>query len=220
VTQNMTRGGLVAATITNLNNTGEIVHCMFNPYEYTVTKKNDYKKKDVIGKDVPKVTFQQGGAQSLALKLTFDTLPTGVDVRDRTALLWKMSLIDPTTINPDSDKGTPPPVAFEWGRLYFKAIITDLSEQFTLFSDTGTPLRCVVSLTLQQYEEPTAYAPQGGETNVVNKKPEKTTTVVQGDRLDNIAAANTGSSSNYRDVAANNNIDNPLNVPSGTTLNT
>jgi hypothetical protein len=46
----------------------------------------------------------------------------------------------------------------------------------------------------------------------------RSATVVEGDRMDHIAATSTGSPSNYRSVAENNNINNPQSVPPGTTL--
>src|SRR5262249_7614381 len=149
-----TRGGLSPAKITNLV-THEEAKFMFNPYEFTITKRNSWDTKPVMGHNIPLVVFQHGDAQTLSLTLYFDSLDRSSDVRGYTEVLWKMMMVDESVKDTDSDKSAPPPVAFEWGRVYFKAIITELSEKFTLFAADGTPLRCTVTLNLQQYIEPT-----------------------------------------------------------------
>jgi LysM repeat protein len=213
MTLNVTRGGLSPATIKNLLS-NEVVKFMFNPYEYTITKQNTWQDKPVIGQNLPKVTFQQGGAQTLNLTLHFDSQASGGDVRVFTEPLWKMMMIDDSSKNSSSGKGEPPPVIFEWGKLSFKAIITNMSQKFLLFTENGVPLRCTVEVSLRQYLDEADIAPQTpGQTSTGSTS--TTTTAVQGQRLDNIAAEN---GSNHRDVAEANNIDNPLNVPPGTQL--
>jgi LysM repeat protein len=210
---NVTKGGLAPATITNLL-TNEVVKFMFNPYEYTITKQNTWQDKPVIGQNLPMVTFQQGGAETLNLTLHFDNQDSHGDVRVFTQPLWKMMMIDEQSKNARSGKGQPPPVMFEWGKLHFKAVITSMSQKFLLFSESGVPLRCTVEVSLRQYLDDADIAPQtpgqtGGGTTA------SSATVVQGDRLDHIASS---SDSNHRDIAEANNIDNPLNVPPGTQL--
>ena len=214
-----TRGELKPAKITNLFTKTE-VSFMFNPFEYTISKSNTWEDKAPSGRNVPLVTFGQGGAQSLTLALHFDTqLLKNVDVRQYTAPLWTMMMIDQSKKNPRSNKGEPPLVAFEWGKLYFKAVITNMSEKFTLFTDKGIPVRCQVQITLRQYEDTEDLKPQQGAQSAA--APTATTTQVrEGDRLDHIAADTSGNPSDYRKIAESNNIDNPLRIPSGTSLKT
>ena len=80
MTTNLTRGGLTPATITNTI-TNEVVKFMFNPYEYTISKSNTWQDKPVSGLNLPMVTFQQGGAQTLSLTLHFDSQAAKADVR-------------------------------------------------------------------------------------------------------------------------------------------
>lgn len=213
---NVTRGGLVPAKITNLISNQE-VKCLFNPEQYTITKTNTWEKKNVIGQNLPNVSFSQGGAQSLKLKLIFDSLEAGSDVRAYTDPLWNMMMIDSSTENSQSGKGTPPPVAFEWGGLYFKAIITTMSQRYTLFSEAGVPLRCEVDVTLEQFLD-IVPADQPGSTG--GGSAPGGDTVRQGDRIDHVASRSTGDPSNQRAVAEQNNIDDPSRIPNGTTLST
>lgn len=215
MTLNLTRGGLTPAKITNLN-TNASVNFMFNPFEFTISKSNTWQPKPVTGKNLPFVTFQQGSPMTLSLTLHFDAQAANSDVRGYTAPLWTMMMIDSATVNAQTGKGEPPPVAFEWGSLYFKAVITQLSEQFTLFSATGVPLRCVVQVSLQQYLDETQQAPQMPESGAASDVT-STFTMTEADRIDTAATTN---NTNHRELAESNNIDNPLNVPSGTRMRT
>jgi len=208
---NLTKGGMSPATLTN-QDTNDVVNFMFNPFEYTLSKGNTWSDKPVTVQNVPYINFQQGVAIKLKLTLHFDSQSAGVDVRTYTDNLWKMVLINEDKLDAKTGKGQPPTVVFDWGKLHFKAIITNLSQQFTLFTDAGIPLRCKVDVDLQQYmDEPgeTGTA-QAGSTTPASAP----TTAVQGQRLDNM----TNNPSDQRRVAENNNIDNPLNIPAGTQL--
>ena len=217
MTLNLTKGGLTPATLTNTV-TNEVVRFMFNPYEFTISKSNSWQDKVVTGLNLPLVTFGNGGAQTLSLTLHFDSQSQKGDVRAYTAPIWKMMMINEQGKSQRSGKGEPPPVVFEWGKLHFKAVLTSMSEKFTLFTDAGIPVRCTVEISLRQYLDEADVPPQmiqesgGGQLTARSKK------VVQGERLDHIAASQGGGASNYRKVAADNNINNPLKIPSGTTL--
>jgi hypothetical protein len=216
MTLNLTRGGLAPATITNTI-TNEVVRFMFNPYEYTISKSNTWQDKVVTGLNLPLVTFGNGGAQTLNLTLHFDTQAKKADVRAYTAPLWKMMMINEAGKSQRSGKSEPPPVTFEWGKLHFKAVITSMSEKFSVFTATGTPIRSTVEISLRQYLDEASVPPQILQAAAAEEAA-KAKKVIQGERLDHIAASQGGGASNYRQIAADNNINNPLNVPPGTTL--
>ncbi len=208
---NLTKGGLAPATLTNMD-TNDIVNFMFNPFEYTLSKSNTWQDKAVTGQNLPYVNFQQGGPITLKLTLHFDSQAMGTDVRNFTDKLWKMVMINEAKADAKTGKGQPPPVVFDWGKLHFKAIITSLSQKFTLFTATGIPLRCTVDIDLRQYLD------EAGETGTAqagSSSPAKApVTATQGQRLDNM----TDNPNDQRKVAEKNNINNPLKVPTGTKL--
>ncbi len=217
-TGSTTRGGLRPASLTNLAN-NKVVKFHFNPYEYKINKTNNWNPLRVTGLNQPLVTFEHGGPVSLSLKLHFDNQEAGTDVRAHTSSLWEMMMVDESEKNSLSGKSQPPAVAFSWGALYFKAIILSLSENLTLFSPEGIPLRSEVDISLQEYialEDLGSEARQQVEAQLQQNRSQQ---LVQGQRLDNVAAAS-GNSGGHRAVAAQNNIDNPLRVPAGTTLRT
>jgi len=116
----VTRGGLKPATITNTIN-NDVVKFMFNPYEFTLTKANKWTEDPKVGRNVPKVEFDSGGAVTLKLTLHFDTQDTGADVRAFTDPLWKMMMVADETMNDTTNKSQPPPVEFKYNAIYFKS---------------------------------------------------------------------------------------------------
>lgn len=210
-----TKANLVPATIINLS-TNEPVYCMFNPHEYTLSKQNQWNNDSEKGKNVFKTKFAQGGSQSLTLQLFFDTYAERVDVRKHTQGLWKMMMTTEDKKNPTTNKSEPPHVAFHWGSFYFKAVITSISQKFTLFDESGLPLRTTVDVSFQQIEDEEDYAKQnptsGGGAAL------KTHLVQAGDRLDLIAAKFYGDPTRWRLIARENNLFHPLRLRKGQQL--
>ena len=209
----LTMGGVKAAQLKNTDN-GDIVSFMFNPTDFTIDKSIDWTDGQEQGVDFPSSKFNRGQARTVSLTLHFDSQSGGTDVRAYTAKLWKMASIDGSkSKNAKTGKGHPPAVEFTWGngKVYLKAIITKISEKYTLFDGDGIPLRSEMSISLKEY-----IPPAGGDSGS-GSSPPATTTVTGADRIDNVAAS---SGTSHRELAANNNIDNPMNVPPGTTLQT
>ena len=216
-----TRSELQPARIFAVNETGnEIgsisISCMFNPYEYTVSKSNTFEEKPKNKADVVHAEFKKAGAQTLKLNLTFDTYEKGTDVSLLTNKLWKL-METKTRDDQDESKKIPPPyVAFEWGVFRFVSVITNMTQKFTLFKMDGTPVRAKVDITFSQFNDINDYPKQnptsgGGPINRVWR-------VVAGDRLDLIAATVYGDSTRWRRIAERNNIVNPLALRTGQQL--
>lgn len=210
-----TRGGLEPAVIVN-QNTGLTVPCMFNPFEYTITKINKYQTSETKGKNIPKIRFQQGGAKTLKLRLFFDTYGEGIDVRAYTAGLWEMMMVDQDLEDRRTGKGEPPHCLFIWGAFEFEAVITKLTENMTLFLKDGTPVRSVVDLSLQQIVDDSDFARQN-PTSGGGAAP-KTRAVSMADRLDLIAWEEYGDCNEWRRIAEANQIIDPLRLRPGTAL--
>ncbi len=211
-----TRGGLKPAKLKNLK-TGAEYSVMFNPFEYAISKQNSYQRGNVMGRNAPSYEFQQGGQRSLQLTLYFDTLDKLEPVTKYTEPLWSLMMIDETTTVSNTNKSSPPQVAFVWEKLEFKAFITNMSHKFTLFTAEGTPVRCVVTMTLEE-GIPADEVPAQDAGASSTPQTQTPVTATEGERMDNMAARDGGSPANYRDMAAANNIDNPTNVPRGTNM--
>jgi hypothetical protein len=210
-----TRGDLVPARIYKTNEQGTailnpIINCMFNPFEYTVSKTNSYGEEARNQSDSPSVNFKKAGPQTLKLALVFDTYETGADVSLETSRLWNfMSPTEAVTAD-NTDKKEPPRVAFEWGVFRFAAVITNMTHKFTLFKKDGTPVRAKVDITFTQYNDIDDYKNRPQNPTSGGGPIMQTWQVIRGDRLDNIAANVYGDATKWRLIAEYNQMDNPL----------
>lgn len=217
-----TRSNLQAARIYQVDDSGEesafgmSVNCMFNPSEYTVSKTNTYKEEPRNRSDVPGFEFEKAGPQTLKLTLLFDTILDRNDVSLETNKLWKLMESKTRREGDRNEKVPPPEVAFEWGVFRFVAVITNMTQKFTLFKSDGTPMRASVEVTFTQHKDVNDYPNQnptsgGGDIQRVWR-------VIAGDRIDTIAFAVYGDATRWRAIAEYNQLDNPLTLKSGRQL--
>lgn len=217
-----TRGKLPAATICEVTEDGKpkrggvSVKCMFNPYEYSVSKSNSYSESPKNNADVPHVEFQKAGAQTLKLALYFDTFESEEDVSLITNQLWKLMETKTRREGSRTKKVPPPEVAFEWGVFSFVAFITNMTQKFTVFKRDGTPVRAQVDVTFTQYNDRNDYPGQNPTSGADTS--ERVWRVIAGDRLDTIAAEVYSDASKWRAIAAYNHIVNPLALRPGQRL--
>ena len=210
-------GELAPAMITNLE-TYEVIRCMFRPKEYTFRKSNTWTQGQSTGRNVPQLEFSGGNPATLNMELFFDTYELGVDVRlEFTNRLWNFMKISPTKINPRTGKGEPPRVEFRWGAAWsFKAVITEMTQRFTLFLPNGMPVRAVVTVVFQQVEDPGYFAFQNPTSHGLAGH--KIRVVREGDVIDWIAFEEYGDATLWRRVADANGLDNPLRLQPGQAL--
>ncbi len=217
-----TRSSLQAARIYEVDESGEekgggvSVGCMFNPFEYTVTKRNSYKEERQNRSDVPSFEFEKAGPQTLKLSLVFDTYESDEDVSLQTNRLWKLMESKTRREGNRNRKVPPPEVAFEWGVFRFVAVITNMTQKFTLFKPDGTPVRAKVDVTFTQHKDLEDYPSQnptsgGGDI-------ERVWRVIAGDRLDTIAHEVYGDATRWRVIADYNHLTDPLALRAGQQL--
>jgi LysM repeat protein len=197
------------AQIHNIDESSEApIVCLFNPNEYTFSKRNTWSKKEVKGKNVPELEFGGGDSMTLVMQLFFDTYVTGEDVRKTASRIWKLMNINDKLTDMTSVKGRPPKVEFQWGATWsFIAVITDIKQRFTLFREDGTPVRATMDVTFMQASDQGKYPGQNPTT--VGKPGYKRRMVKQGDTIDWIAFEEYGDSSMWRLIAETNDLDNP-----------
>ncbi len=188
--------------------------CRFNPKELTLSEGFKWVNRTVIGSDVPKVSFAGGESDQMTISLLFDSTDTGTDVRDSYRVLHEIAAVDAQQKNQQTGKGEPARCQFQWGKLMsFRAVITRVSQKFTLFKPDGTPLRADVTVTLSQVREdikrqnPTSYT-----------EPRKTWIVREGDRLDWIAYQEYGDAAYWRHIAEANQLPDPFDLRPGQVL--
>ena len=209
---------LVKAKIKNLDEPAHSVTCLFNPTDYSFTKTVNWSPSANRGANVPTLEFTGGEAITVTLKLLFDTHELRQDVRTSyTNKLWRMSMVNPARRDPVTQQGSPPIVEFEWGRVWsFKAVITSITQNFTMFLENGIPTRATVDLSLKQvddpglspFQNPTSGGSAGHRSRVIR----------QGESLDIIAEEEYGHPRHWRHIADANTIDNPFRLLPGTVL--
>jgi hypothetical protein len=205
------------AIIKNLDSKDPVdtVECMFRPKEYTFSKNNQWSQTLVIGNNVPELNFGGGSGMTLTMDLFFDTYEKGTDVRKHTDKIWKLMMINPDRVV--NHKGLPPRCEFSWGETWsFQAVITDISQTFTLFLQKGTPVRSTMKVTFKQAAEEGKYPGQNPTTMSVPGY--KTRRVKQSETLDWIAYDEYGDSSQWRFLADANGIEDPLRLEVGHVL--
>ena len=213
----MLTGELVKATIVNLD-TDESVECLFNPSEYTFSKSVNWQPSKKKGANVPPLEFNGGNPTDLKVQLMFDTYESGADVRKKyTNALWNLAMVNKQKVDPKSKKGQPPKCEFRWGTMWsFKAVVSNISQKFTMFLPDGTPVRASVDVTFRQIEDEGLYPRQNPTSGGVPGH--RSHTIKEGESLDWIASQEYGSAAHWRFIAEVNNIDNPFRVLPGTVI--
>jgi hypothetical protein len=185
------------AVLQNLANK-EKISVPYNPTEYTRIRKL------IMCTSSAGVQFQTVVEPEFTVNLFFDTYEDRTDVRDLTGKI--AALQEPT--QGAGAKRDPPKVLFSWGQFQYTGVLSNFQQRFTLFLDTGVPVRAEVSITLTNAPTVQQVIEDAGLDNC-----RKLHVVKSSDRLDVLAYSQTGDASNWRDIAAANDIENPLAFP-------
>lgn len=181
---------------------------LFNPNEYEITAGNKFNWQEIPGLSQPIAQFASGSDTTLSLTLFFDTYEQGTDVRTYTKKIT--SLLDV-----DKDLHAPPLCRFVWGSLDFKGVLTSVTSKFTMFLDTGEPVRASLNCSFRLAQSVTEQY-----QNIPRQSADRTKqrTVKQGDQLWHLAHEEYENPRMWRSIANANNIDNPRNLQIGKRL--
>jgi hypothetical protein len=149
--------GLEHATLTNLD-TGDRFEVLFNPDEYSLNKDNNFAQAAIAGLSAPLLQFVHGNLRTLEMELFFDSYeehrragrtltPALGDVRKLT-----QPVVDLMAINPDTH--APPVLLFAWGGLTFNGVLARVAQRFTMFLETGVPVRAKLQVTFNEWKSP------------------------------------------------------------------
>lgn len=183
------------------------IEVLFNPEKYSLEKSATWEEK---GRRKT-LEFVGIGRKSFSIELFFDTYEAGGDVRDYTNEI--VQLMDPTVEY--KGKTVPPVCLFSWGGFNFRGIVEKVTQNFTLFLNSGIPVRAVLTVGFKQFSFPSEQArgnPPGDPT--------KTRIVKDGETLNAISAREYGDPSLWRVIADANRdqIANPRILRAGTVL--
>ena len=133
-----------------------IVEVLFNPSEYQLTDGASYSEKKIPGLDGPILQYISGDATELSLNLFLDTyvppaasslISFGMPKQSTDVSNITKKIADATSI--DGSMHRPPKVTFRWGSLNFEGVVTKMNHTYTMFTESGMPVRAKVSLTFK-----------------------------------------------------------------------
>ncbi len=196
---------LAKATILNTV-THELITVMYNPEEYKLDHGNNFAEVGTPGLDAPPIQYVRGKARTLSMELFFDTFEEADDVRTHTSKLIRLLDKTPQTL-------APPVLVFAFGGFTFRCALLDVSQRCTMFLRDGTPVRATLSVRLQEYANGHASADRGLFASSPTMH-----TVAAGQTLSELAGSVLGDPARWREIANENNIEDPFNLQSGATL--
>jgi hypothetical protein len=201
---------------------GSSIKVMFNPQEYNLDTGANYSSVNVPGLDGPITQFISGKQDTLTMKLMFNTyMPPKYDASSGQVKavsdneMESVSKYTSQIYNLTKIKGIlhrPPKCVFKWGALQFVGVVTDVKQQFTMFLESGKPVRAVVDVTFQSVLDP-----------ILSKKmspwesPDRTKyrLLDESSSLWQLAYEEYGNADYWKDIAKANGIKNPLNITAG-----
>ncbi|MCM3272304.1 CIS tube protein [Paenibacillus elgii] len=184
------------------------IEVLFNPKEYQLESSNKFVWQMIPGLNAPITQFVSGEATTLSMDLFFDSYEKGTDVRAHTSKVVKL-------LDVDKDLHAPPPCRFVWGSLNFKGVVEKVSQKFTMFLDSGIPVRATLRVTFKavmSMKEQFQHIPRQSADRTKQKL------FNQGDQLWMIAAQEYENPGLWREIARANKIDNPRHIEAGRRL--
>lgn len=179
----------------------EKIQAMFNPTEYSFSTKAEVTG---TGKNVQ---FKKVNVDDFKVTLFFDTYEKKGDEQDVRKQVEKIATLVVPTVEGKQTK-QPPLCLFCWGNFVYKGIIHQVDQKFTMFVNTGIPVRAQVSVTFKAVITPEEDAKLKGKEAC-----RKLWTVKAGDRLDLIAHKMLRDVNQWRKIAALNGIADPMAFP-------
>jgi hypothetical protein len=225
-----------------IEETGQRIECLLNPEHLIVRRQAGIQPRQsaagqfggVKMSDSP-LLYTGGGRTELDMRLLFDVTLAGLaepvtDVRTMTAPLWRLA---ENTTN-SQGYAHPPVVRIVWGKaLNMAGLITAIAERLEYFTTDGTPQRSWLTMQMVRVSvDPEDLNPplppltasteslEGGSEEASELLAGDVTPhqVIDGERLEEIAAQQYGDPSYWRLLASLNGVENPLELETGQPL--
>lgn len=186
--------------------TGDQLPVMYNPEQFSLDQGNTFAEVGIPGLNAPPIQYVRGKGRVLSMDLFFDSYELGLDVREFTDAFTGLLETLPATF-------APPILLFVMGSFSFRCVLQEAAQRFTMFAVDGTPVRSTISVRFHEYVDVTVAVESG-----VFIGPPVLQNVIQGDTVSGIAAQVYGDPSRWREIADANSIEDPFNLPAGSSL--
>jgi nucleoid-associated protein YgaU len=215
--------------VSKKNGSVEIIDVRYNPNSLTFEKAPKIADIPIPGLDAPLRQFVRNQTETVSIELFFDTTDTGTGENATSVTTWTDKFYGLVKIDPQTH--APPICTFIWGKQFpgdalpamyknqrrseFKCLVTKVKQDFTLFSPEGTPLRAVLTLTLEEYRP---LDEQLHQLNLLSADHTLSHVVAEGDTLASIAWQYLQHPTQWRHLADANAIDDPRRINVGMAL--
>lgn len=209
----------------------EEIPVLFNPAEYNLSESANYADKNIPGLAGPVTQFISGAAATLTMTLMFDTYETSPDeasgnVASKMNAQSGAKEVKPTDVSLLTKKITalteidgslhrPPLCEFLWGPLHFKGVVVSVNQTYTMFMETGMPVRAKLDVTFKAVLDP---AESKKKSPFESPDRTKSRTMKQGGQLWELAWEEYGDPEMWRVIARENGLLNPRKLYPGQML--
>ena len=228
--------------------TDEKITVRFNPADLSFNKTAQFAEIGIPGLDSPVLQFTRGGSETLRIELFFDTTDYGMGENAKSVtddIIEGEDIFAGTDkfyqlVKQNPNLHAPPRCLFSWGAsspqagqagqfanpsgnslneavskapFWFTCIVESVERKFLLFSPGGVPLRARLTVAMREYktvEQMVAELQSADHT--------KARVIKRRERLDQISAAEYDTPAEWRRIAEENGLDDPLRVAPGTLL--
>jgi hypothetical protein len=214
---------------TNGSLVGQPLPVSFNPTEYTLNKGAQIAEIAIPGLDAPVLQFVRGQTETLSLDLFFDSTESGMD-DNATSVTVKTDQFY-SLVKMQGEQHAPPVLYFSWGAAFpgsrsyaatgspqrqgFKCIVESVRQRYTLFSPQGAPLRATLTVSLREYK---TLKEQIDQINKMSADHTQAHVVEAGETLAQIANDVYGDPTQWRAIADENHLSDPLQLTPGAVL--
>ena len=192
---------------------GEPIKFPFNPATFSMTKGAKWQQNS-NKTGLMAAEYHGPVPSSIQVKMFLDeTTDKDGDVSKTVNSILEKVNPDPKSVS--KEKPSAPYARFQWGKIMFTGYISQAAVEYTLFRESGDPVRGTVTLTLNEFgmAEKAQNPTSGGEPG------SRAHRVVAGDTLASIAYDEYGSAADWRRIAnANSSISDPLRLLPGSSL--
>jgi contractile injection system tube protein/LysM domain-containing protein len=207
----------------------EAYDVQFNPTELSFEKQAQLAEIAIPGLDAPLQQFVRGNAERLTLELFCDTTDQGIgigahSVTEETDKFYQLVKIVPELHAPPvvtfswNDEFSGNRVLKQWGshrRTSFTGVAESVRQRFTMFSPEGVPLRATVTLVLREFRP---IEQQLDELNLSSPDRTHRHRLAVGETLSALSARYYGRPSEWRQIADENEIEDPRRLAPGRVL--
>ena len=196
---------------------GNTIVAMFNPNRLTVSRSVAWPNQSAAKRDTPESQFIGGEPATLSVDLLFDTYDTPSRDKQSVKTVYTDKLLHLTTVEKHGQIHRPPVCRLHWGHqaVFFQGVLQQLETQFTMFADTGVPVRATNRCSFKQW---VSNSSDLKKQDLMSSDVAKVWIVKRGQTLARIAAEEYGDAHQWQVIAEANGIDDPLALLPGTRL--